>query len=644
MTEVINKGLGLGIVTIPADPELIPQQSSQDSLGWISTDGQIELCKGRLLIGVEETASGSVLGEGWGYTVDGTPVHFRKINTKIQYYNTATSLWVNVVTGLTASAEYTFSAYQSLAGTFVYATGVDGIYKIHTANPGSYSSMYDSVKNFKGKSIISTSRMFLWDMPTDKTGLRGSKIDPQDSTVYTDVTAEATLSLTGTLAFKGGGAKRTCFSLIATHTVSGEVFTDNYDGTLTGTLGNTGTINYTSGAYTFSVAGVGTINYKWEDSNIGGITDFTFSATRLAAEGFTLRQDEGGDTIQNVLVSFDGALISLKKNSAYKLIIDSTDLIFDNNIFRKNIGVSSWKAAVSTNKGIIFIDTANVEKPQLTILQKNITGDNIEPVTLANQFDFSNYIWDDAPMSTFGEFIVFSGKSQTSSVNNKMFLYNTRRDTVDILPYGATTITSSEGRLYIGDTVTDNVYEILSGFDDNNETIENYWVSNDERYGSELLKRYARLRLKGLITTDQKLEVYLSYDNDAFVLVGTILGNGTYVDASSVYSIGSQGIGTAIIGGEQSTVDGSFYFAELKLTTPKFRKRSIKLKATGLGYVSVNMMDDLRIKFYEQRLVSKYRTKQNVSLDGTVTDISNDATEVIETSYLITEDDAIITL
>ena len=69
-----------------------------------------------------------------------------------------------MVTGLTDSAEYTFSRYQSLAGTFVYATGADGIYKIHTANPGNYASMYDSTKNFKGKSIITTGRMLMWDV------------------------------------------------------------------------------------------------------------------------------------------------------------------------------------------------------------------------------------------------------------------------------------------------------------------------------------------------------------------------------------------------------------------------------------------------------------------------------------------------
>lgn len=618
--EFINKDLGKGIVTIPADAELIDRNASQDSLGWISTDGQIELCKGRLLIGSEETATGFVKGEGWGYKVDGTPVHFRKINTKIQYYDTATLAWVDVVTGLTDSAEYTFSPYQSLAGTFVYATGADGIYKIHTANPGSYSSMYDSSKNYKGKSMITQSRMSMWDVKGSLTTHFLSYTDSaQDSSVYTTVVAEAFASLGDTLDFKAGGATRTCFNVRPTITGTGEVYTDNYDGTLTGSLGGTGTINYTTGVFTLSNAGVGTVTYAWEDSNVKGVTDFTFSGTRTALQGDVVRQDEGGDAILNIIFH-EGSYYSIKSQSVYRLTIASTGLSFENIVFRSSIGIPYWRACVGTSKGIMFMDTSKLDKPQLTILQKNLT-DNLEPFVLANQFDFSNYIWDMCAMNTFGEFVVFSGRTSDSDRNNKLFLYNVRRDTVDIIPYGAKTITSNNGMLYIGDTLTDNIYNILSGFDDDEQTIENYWISNDERYGSEVLKKVKKLRIKGLISKDQILQVYVSYDNDEYTLVGTIRGDGSYVDQEEIYTIGSQGIGTSVIGGESSTIEGAFYLAELKLSTPKFRKRSIKFIATGIGYVSVNMIDDFNIKTFAQKLPSRYRSKQNVSLDGTTTDI-----------------------
>lgn len=619
--EVINKDLGKGIHTIPSDSELIPRQAAQDSLGFISTDGQIELCRGRLLIGAEETASGYVKGDGWGFKDDGTAVHFRKVNTKVQYYNTSTELWVDVITGLTASAEYSFCPYVSTAGTFMYITGIDGVFKIHTANPGSYSTMYTTTDTYRGKSIISNGRMFMWDLPKSKTGLYGSHKDGMElvSGNYTAISAEAFASLSGTLAFKAGGARRTCFVPVFTITGTGEVYTENRLGILTGSLGGTGTINYTTGAYTLSNPGVGTVNYQWEDANSKGVTDFTYTATRVALEGFILNQGEGGDFIQTIK-PYDGKYYSIKNRTVYELTIDGTDTVFNNVIFRRNIGLNYWRASVSTGKGIVFMDTSNLDKPRLTILQKNITGDNLEPITLCNHVDFSTYTWDACVMDTFGEYIVFSGRTADSSINNKLFLYNIRRDTLDILPYGAKTISTNEGLLYIGDILSDNIYQILSGFDDDGYTIENYWISNAERYGSESLKKVKRIRLKGLITPDQSVQVSISYDGDEPTLVGTILGNGSYVDYSESYPIGSQGIGTSPIGGESDNLEGNPFLVELKISSPKFRKRTIKLEARGLGYVSIDMIDDFDIKVFEQRLPSRYRTKQNVSLDGTLTD------------------------
>lgn len=608
------------------DSEQIDPYASQNSSGWISTDSGIELCRGRLLIGAEETANGYVKGHGFGYKADGTVVQFRKINTKIQYYNDSTLLWVDVVTGLTSTAEYTFARYQSLAGTFVYATWADGIYKIHTANPWSYASMYDSSKNFKGKSIISTGRMIMWDVTAgtvnkDTTGLYGSYIDAQNSGVYTTVSAEVIADTASwTLAFKGWDAKRTCFGVQITDTSSWEVFTDTYLGTLTGSLGGTGTINYTTGAFTTSQSGAGTANYLWEMTNNHWVTDFTHSATRLASEWFVFRQDEGGDAIQVVTVH-NGSYYSIKTRSVYQLTIGSDDTTASNIVFRKDIGVPYWRSTVTTGAWVVFLNTANLDKPQLTILTPNQLGDNLIPVTIATQFDFSKYTWDNCSMTTFGENIVFSGKSFNSSTNDTLFLYNFRRKTVDVIPYAAKTMQDISGLLYIGDTTTDNVYQIFSGFDDDDQTIQNYWISGDEFFNTQRLKKTKRFRIKWLITPAQTLEVYISLDDGVFTQIGTIRGDWNYVSMWQSFTIGANGIGVSVIGGEPSDLDWYVYFAELQFSTNKFRKRAVKLVANGIGYVSVDMYDDKnKMKLFADKLPNQYRSKQNVSLDWTATD------------------------
>ena len=62
------------------------------------------------------------------------------------------------------------------------------------------------------------------------------------------------------------------------------------------------------------------------------------------------------------------------------------------------------------------------------------------------------------------------------------------------------------------------------------------------------------------------------------------------------------------------------YFAELQFSFGKFRKRAVKFVATGSGYVSVDLYADQKIQMFENKIPSQYRSKQNVSLDGTQTD------------------------
>ncbi|MFA6095642.1 MAG: hypothetical protein WC767_02255, partial [Candidatus Paceibacterota bacterium] len=371
--------------------EIIPKDAASASMNWITRDGHIELSYGRQAKGAQGLA-GKSYGVHTGYKADGTAVLFRKVEGKIQ--TLVGSTWTDVITGLTVAADYTFSNYASLAGSFVYIFGVDGIYKICTANPTSYASLYNSAKNFKGFGFIDKARTILWGRAEDPTGLYGSWIDAQNSTVYTTVAGEATTSLSGTLAFKAGGSTRTCFGVAITITSSGEVYTDNYNGVLTGSLGGTGTINYMTGAYTLSNAGVGTAGYQWEDSNDNGVTDFTKSATRLAGEGFVVRQDNGGDKIHTV-IPLAGSYFSLKARSAYQFTIDSTDLNPTNIIFRTDIGVSTLRSAIGTGQGILFMNTANPSKPRLEILTQNVLGDNFDVNPLMPHFAFELYTYDD---------------------------------------------------------------------------------------------------------------------------------------------------------------------------------------------------------------------------------------------------------
>lgn len=595
--------------------ELIPKNAASRSLNWITKDGKIELMRGRQSVG-GDGATGKNYGEHTAYQANGTAVRFRKVETKIQYLNGST--WTDVITGLSL-ADYVFVNYQSLAGAFVFCFGPDGIYKIAVANPGSYTSLYDAARNFKGYAFIDRGRTIMWGVAKDLTGLYGSWIDGQNASVYTTVTGEARASVaSGTLAFKGGGATRTCFGVQITHTASGEVYTDDYNGNLVGSGGGTGTINYTTGAYTTNRTGAGTATYQWEDSNQKGVTDFTKSATRLAGEGFIVRQDAGGDAIK-VVIPLNGSYFSLKGSSCYQFTLDDTDLKPTNIIFRTNIGVKTLRSAIGTGAGILYMNTANPTYPQLEILRPNAFGDSFDTKPLFPHFKWSDFSYDDVCLEAWDTYALVAC-AYDSAENNRLILADTVAETVDVTYYGVRCFTKNGGYLYGGDPVSQTTYELFTGFDDNGIKIDNEWVSRGDLLGTEELKKVKRLRYRGLITPDQAVEVYMASDKDDDILVGTILGSGDYVDYTSSYAIGTTMIGTSTLGGDDEVSAYNFY-VELKPHAGKFRKRTIKFVATGIGYVAIEQMTDKDVMRFGNRMPKKYRTKQNVSPDGLSTNL-----------------------
>lgn len=598
------------------DEEIIPADASSSSNNWYTRDGRLKLINGKEIVGASGVA-GKITGEIFGYKVDGSKVHWRKKGTVIQYFDGTT--WQNTVTGLTSSADYSFTNYSSLAGTFTFAFGTDGIYKMHNAVPQSFCSMYDSTKNFKGYAFIDKGRAILWNRNEDKTGFYGSWVDNQRAVsgstgVYTTVTGEATAAATsGTLAFKGGGATRNCFGVTITITASGEVFTDNYLGTLTGSLGGTGTINYITGAWTLSTSSAGTAAYQWENSNLRGATDFSHTAVRLAGEGFQFPQDEGGDAILNILIGQDGNYYSLKKQSIYQLSIDQADTTATNDVYRRELGIPSYRAGISMQYGIVFMNTANHERPELTILEKNPIGGQVLPRVLFPHFKFANYVYDDCTIDTYDRYVLIACKTQNATTNDTILLCDISNNTVDITSYAGRTFAKSGGDLFMGSSIVESVYKLFSGFDDDGSIIENEWIGKGEMWNSENLKKYRYIRLMGNISADQNYEVYINYDGSGKQLVGVVRGDGSYVDYSSPQSIGSNLIGQAQIGGDVIGVTYP-YLLELKLLKPpKFRKRQISFKATSIGYVDIASQIDVGIEKYEGKIPSRFRQKQNVN-------------------------------
>ena len=674
------------------------------------------------------TPYGTSKGIHVGKMANGTAVIFRKAGKSIQvlqnttWINPTTSqsvakaFWVDTIMGLEPEEIYAFTNYTSLAGNFVYVGGIGGLYKIVLANPTNSIDMFVEANNFKGKVRIDRGRMFLWGREKDKTGLYGSKIDPQSGAVYTTVEGESiftgddvTTQITGNLSVVGD--RKTIFgvtiyrptnvsqsivfdvsgitkqsnafiemstdpnqkfsvgdfilvsgvsgmteingqigqivyiansvgfrgisvtidsSAFSTYTSGGEVtkvdvITDDFSGALVLDSVNVGSINYVTGEYEINLdypisTGKSLVaDYQWEDSSVGGIADFRKSATRVAGEGFIFRQDEGGDAIHQVLIQ-DGKYYSMKEKSVYQVEIAGDDASATNLPYRLNVGIPAYGGAVETSIGIVFLNNANPDKPQLTVLQKSTTGSELEPITLAPQFNLSNYTWNEIAMETYGEYVVFSGKTLGSTSNNRLFLFNQRRNVIDVSNQNVNNFAKDVGILYGGSSANFSIYQILTGYDNDGTAQENYWIGRGELFETQALKKVKRFILKGQISRDVKIKVYISEDGDAFRQIGTIIGNESYVDFNNSTTIGSSGIGTSTVGGQYGTTAFNYQTQFKFYNQTKFRKIQVKFVAEGIGYASIERITYKDIRFFDDKLPKRYRQKQNVGIDGLSTD------------------------
>ncbi len=616
-----------GTVNYP-EPQMIPRGAAADALNFISRGTKIEIRPGYEPYGPEIAGSSSVQGIITAHKWDGSEVIFKASGSSLYYDSDGAGTWVEVGTNILAGnlGEHIWvDEYVSPAGTQLWVSSPHtDLIKIMTANPGSYSSQYDSSKNFKGSLRIRKNRMELWDYlattlsQATKNVLQASYIDSQ---TYTTVSGESigtgdgvTSTFSGTLAFKGGGSKRTCFAITATDGV--ETFVDDHLGNLTGSLGGTGTINYMTGAYVlnFNTAPAGsaplTATYQWEDSTNGGIADFTKSVPRTAGQGYSLPQPTGGP-IRNVM-TLNGSDYVLHERNAWVVTISADDLSITQEIYRENMGISSDLGAVATAEGIYYIDT--VDKPYVALLTYYPSSLQVLPKDLSSSIlDLSGFEFDQCCAFRFENFIGFFCRTSDSSANNRLILLNLEISgsqgvyVYDFLDYFGNCIATKNGALLAGDSVTASVFQLFTNYDDDGALPNSYWSGGIDDYGSPPLKKCKKHWYEGEIDANQSVDVYIQLDRGGWAQIGTISGQGAYVDLSQAVTVGSLIIGYSPIGGGSNGKTSFHYLCEIRLRLGKFQNRQIKFVPTGIGYFSVSKITDQDIVFHQDKLPAKYR-------------------------------------
>ncbi len=398
-----------------------------------------------------------------------------------------------------------------------------------------------------------------------------------------------------------------------------ERFIDDRSGNLTGQDGGSGTINYATGAYAVTFAG-GVINgekvvaqYFREDSTRvtgssptdGGISNFSFSNPRDTGEGFSFRQDDGGGNFMNI-ESLGNQEYCLHEFKTWVLTIGSPDDAegTSNLIYRDNVGIPYYRASKATSKGIYYVDEIG-EDPAIRVLDFGRFSNEVLPQSVSEELNLNAYEFDTAVMFEWGDYIILACRTNTETINNRVFMYHKTWKSWEVHSYRVSCFDILNGALIAGDSGSSNLFKLFSGVSDEDSQIENFVILNDDKLDKEGIKVNNIMRLRGWIGVDQGIKLSYSTDNEPFVEVGgsdetvdgevihhpLIEGDGDYVDLSQRKIIGNTTLGEEQIGGGQDPEDAIYaspYALQFHVGTKRFERIRIKIEATGIGYASVN--------------------------------------------------------
>lgn len=607
-----------GLNTFIKDTKTLKAGVATDELNWLTAKygDHIELRRGKLLLGkTRTTGSGKVTGMGVGIRYDGTQIVFRAHGKQVKYYDTESDDWIEVVDARTGDGDILgdaadgedvwFSPLQNLAGSFMaFGSPSSGIFLVHVASPGhavnqNVTDFRFGVLRFGQGRAIAGQRNGTTAGNNDKTGLYLSYIDKALLSGFTQTTGEAFDTGDGTLdtfthtLTAVTGVKTAMYPSV---TDGVETFTDDRNGLMVGNLGGTGTINYATGevSVTFAtppiLSAAITCTYYTQDATDSGPLDFSTDSTGTG-KAKIYRQDDGGGNLMAVFpfLNVEYCFHPLK-TWALTTSLDDTE---STNLPYRNVGIKYPRSAAETPDGVLFADTSKPTEPKIRRLEiaQNTNNLTIVPAPLSDSLDLSPHAFDYAVVTRFGDYELVSVQDYVNAVangyNSTTYVRHVYSKAWDRLDYPASCFAEYNGTLLAGDPISDNVYVLFSGFDEDEAAIENRWQDGQLDLGADRLKVAHHMRVTGLIQKDQSIAVYLILDDGPPVLSFTIEGSGSYVDPGVNTSIGSYTLGTKVIGGGGSASAHPFDVT-FPIHTDRFHNISVMFVARGIGWAEID--------------------------------------------------------
>ena len=154
----------------------------------------------------------------------------------------------------------------------------------------------------------------------------------------------------------------------------------------------------------------------------------------------------------------------------------------------------------------------------------------VVPISISDALDLASYGFAYVAMTRWNDYDIMAISQSLNGVpqaiNTLMYVRNIYSEQWDLIDYAGSCFASYNGSLLAGDSLSNNVYTLFSGTDDDGANIANHWISKQYDLGAGGLKKCYRFVVKGLIQQTQNIDIYFAYDNGSFVKTKTVSGTG----------------------------------------------------------------------------------------------------------------------
>lgn len=264
-----------------------------------------------------------------------------------------------------------------------------------------------------------------------------------------------------------------------------------------------------------------------------------------------------------------------------------------------------------------MLDNSHPAEPKIRFLEISPSVAaliTIVPTPISDSLDLSPYGFSNCVVRRFGDYDLVAYQDVTNgvvdTVNTRLLMRNIFSGQWDVTDYSVSCLDEYNGTLLSGDSLSNNLFTLLSGFDDDGALIDNYYKTKQFNLKTEGMKKLNRFVIQGLIQLNQNIDIYFSFDNGSFVKLFTVQGNGSYVNTMNPTTIGSNTVGSQVVGGGSGVgppVIAYPYEVEFVVGSDIFEYVQIMFQATGIGYCSIDQYTFKDIR-WKARKVSPSRT------------------------------------